>query len=121
MASRDLCPQYRSGVWFRAEAETSDGRRVLRVSNEPGGLPAGDIAAALGVPLNTMSTHLGVLSRAGLTLAERQSRSIIYRACLDTLRELMLFLARDCCNAHPELCDPLLAALACCPPTKAKT
>ncbi len=91
----------------------------LLVANEPHGLPAGDVATALGVPQNTMSTHLGVLARAGLVHAERQSRSMIYRARLDTLRALMLFLARDCCHAHPELCNPLLAELACCPPAKA--
>ena len=93
----------------------------LLVANEPHGLPAGDAATTLDVPQNTMSTHLGVLARAGLVHAERQSRSMIYRAQLDTLRALMLFLARDCCNAHPELCTPLLAELACCPPTKVKT
>ena len=92
----------------------------LLVKHEPSGLPAGEAATALDVPQNTMSTHLGVLARAGLVQAERQSRSIIYRARLDTLRALMLFLVRDCCHAHPELCTPLLAELACCPQTKAK-
>ncbi|HET6432066.1 metalloregulator ArsR/SmtB family transcription factor [Dyella sp.] len=92
----------------------------LLVTREPLGLPAGDIATSLAVPQNTMSTHLGVLARAGLVCAERHSRSMIYRARLDALRALMVFLARDCCNAHPELCTPLLAELACCPPTKVK-
>ncbi|MGA0587549.1 ArsR/SmtB family transcription factor [Dyella sp. KRB-257] len=91
----------------------------LLVANEPHGMPAGDVATTLDVPQNTMSTHLGVLARAGLVHAERRSRSMIYRARLDTLRALMLFLARDCCNAHPGLCTSLLAELACCPPAKA--
>ncbi|HEY0149626.1 MAG TPA: metalloregulator ArsR/SmtB family transcription factor [Allosphingosinicella sp.] len=47
---------------------------------EPDGLPSGEIAARLNVPQNTMSTHMGILARAGLVSAERQSRSIIYRA-----------------------------------------
>lgn len=93
----------------------------LLVTHEPHGLPAGEIAAAQGVPQNTMSTHLAVLARAGLVSAERHSRSIVYRASLDRLRALMLFLARDCCNANPQLCQPLLADLACCPPTKASS
>jgi hypothetical protein len=38
------------------------------------------------VPHNTMSTHLAILQRAGLITAERQSRSIVYRASLDSLR-----------------------------------
>jgi ArsR family transcriptional regulator, arsenate/arsenite/antimonite-responsive transcriptional repressor len=87
----------------------------LLVSHAPVGLPAGQAATALGVPQNTLSSHLAILAHAGLVRAERQGRSIIYRAGLDTLGALMLFLARDCCDAHPELCSPLLAELACCP------
>lgn len=91
----------------------------LLVSHEPHGLAAGDVAAALDVPQNTLSAHLAVLARAGLVEGERQGRSIVYRARLDALRALMVYLARDCCSAHPELCQPLLAELACCPPAKA--
>ena len=84
--------------------------RVL-VRHEPEGLPAGEIARLLGVPHNTMSTHLGVLSRAGLVVSRRQSRSIIYRANLDHMRETLGFLVRDCCAGRPELCEPLLREL----------
>jgi DNA-binding transcriptional ArsR family regulator len=92
----------------------------LLVSHEPQGMAAGDVAVAIDVPQNTMSAHLAVLARAQLVATERSGRSIIYRARLDTLRALMVFLARDCCSAHPELCMPLLAELACCPPAKAQ-
>ena len=102
-----------------AQATRLDVFRAL-VQAEPDGLAAGEIARRLGVPQNTMSAHLAVLARAGLVATERQGRSIIYRAHLDALRALMVFLARDCCSAHPELCTPLLADLACCPPVKAK-
>ncbi len=89
----------------------------LLVRHEPDGLPAGEIARHLNVPQNTMSTHLAVLARAGLVVSERQSRSIIYRAALGRLREMMLFLAADCCGGRPELCEPLIADLVpCCPP-----
>jgi DNA-binding transcriptional ArsR family regulator len=37
----------------------------LLVKHEPEGLAAGDIAKALAVPQNTMSSHLAILSRAG--------------------------------------------------------
>ncbi len=91
----------------------------LLVKHEPDGLPAGDIARHLVVPHNTMSAHLGILSRAGLVRSERQSRSIIYRADLDRLREVMTFLLKDCCGGHPGLCAPLIDALTpCCPPTE---
>jgi DNA-binding transcriptional ArsR family regulator len=78
----------------------------------PGDLPAGDIARLCEVPHNTMSTHLSVLTRAGLTSATRKGRVVSYRADLGRLRELVSFLARDCCEGRPELCVPLIAELA---------
>ncbi|HVF94681.1 MAG TPA: metalloregulator ArsR/SmtB family transcription factor [Sphingomonas sp.] len=84
----------------------------LLVRHGPEGLAAGDIARRLDVPQNTMSAHLGVLARAGIVRSERQSRSIVYRADLDGLRALMLFLVKDCCAGAPELCGPLLAELS---------
>lgn len=86
----------------------------LLVRHEPEGLPAGDLARALAVPHNTLSAHLAILARAGLVTGERQSRSIIYRANLDCLREMTLFLVKDCCGANPDLCAPLVADLTPC-------
>lgn len=91
----------------------------LLMEHEPDGLPAGEIARHLAVPHNTMSTHLAILNRAGLIDAERQSRSIIYRAKLDAVRDLTGFLIKDCCGGHPEICAPLVADLSpCCAPKK---
>ena len=84
----------------------------LLVRHEPEGLSAGEIANDLAVPPNTMSAHFGVLSRAGLIRAERRSRSIVYRADLDRLQALVLFLLKDCCGGRVGLCEPLLAELA---------
>jgi ArsR family transcriptional regulator, arsenate/arsenite/antimonite-responsive transcriptional repressor len=86
----------------------------LLIRHEPTGLPAGDLAAALAVPANTLSSHLGVLARAGLVSAERAGRSIVYRADLDGLRDLVLYLLKDCCEGRSDLCQPLLAELAPC-------
>ena len=86
----------------------------LLVQHEPDGVAAGDIARQLDVPQNTMSAHLGILARAGLVRSERHSRSIVYRADLDGLRALTLFLVKDCCAGSPELCAPLLAELTPC-------
>jgi ArsR family transcriptional regulator, arsenate/arsenite/antimonite-responsive transcriptional repressor len=89
----------------------------LLVKHEPVGLAAGDIAKALAVPQNTMSSHLGVLSRAGLVSAQRHSRSIVYRADLTRLQAVVLFMLRDCCDGRPEICAPLIESLTpCCPP-----
>jgi len=86
----------------------------LLVRHEPDGLVAGEIARQLDVPQNTMSTHLAILSRAGLITSTRRSRSIIYRADLDALRLVMLFLVKDCCGGRAELCHPLADALLAC-------
>lgn len=96
-----------------AQSTRLDAFRLL-VRSEPDGLAAGAVADQLAVPANTMSAHLGVLSRAGLIRSQRRSRSIVYRADLDRLRELVLFLLKDCCQGRAELCRPLLAELAPC-------
>ncbi|CAN7528609.1 metalloregulator ArsR/SmtB family transcription factor [Bosea sp. LjRoot9] len=96
-----------------AQATRLDSFRLL-VRHEPAGLAAGEIARLLQVPQNTMSAHLAILSRAGLVKSERRSRSIVYRADLDGLRALTLFLVKDCCAGKPELCAPLIAELTPC-------
>ena len=80
----------------------------LLVKHAPDGLPAGEIARRLDVPHNTMSTHLAILTRVGLISVERHSRSMIYRVELKTVRKIVLFLLKDCCNGQPELCAPLM-------------
>ena len=84
----------------------------LLVKQEPEGLPAGEIARRLDVPHNTMSTHLAILTRAGLVSVERHSRSMIYRVELVAVRQLVLFLLKDCCYGQPELCAPLIEDIA---------
>lgn len=93
-------------------------RLIMRY--EPRGLPAGEVARLLDVPQNTMSTHLATLARAGLISSERQSRSVIYRAEIDRVREIASFLVSDCCGGRPELCAPLVAEFTpCCSPKEA--
>ena len=92
----------------------------LLVRHTPDGLPAGEIARQLTVPHNTLSAHLAVLAKAEFVRGERHSRSIVYRAELDRLRALNLFLLRDCCGGRPDICAPLIAELAPCCPTPTK-
>jgi arsenate reductase len=54
-----------------------------------------------------MSTHLGVLARAGLVRVERDGRTMNYRADLTAFRGLITFLTRDCCNGRPDLCGDI--------------
>lgn len=86
----------------------------LLVEHEPEGLPAGEVARRLAVPHNTMSTHLAILTRAGLIAAERHSRTIVYRASLERFRALVTYLLKDCCGGRPEICAPLISDLAPC-------
>jgi DNA-binding transcriptional ArsR family regulator len=89
-------------------------RRLIREFPEP--MPAGDLARELDVPPSTLSTHLGILSRAGLIKAERNGRMILYVADTEGARQLLGFLVKDCCRGQPEICKPLLEAAspACC-------
>jgi ArsR family transcriptional regulator len=76
----------------------------LLMRREPVGLPAGAIAEAIGCPQNTLSTHLSILARAGMVRGTRGGRSIVYRANVSGMRELIEFLVHDCCDGHPEVC-----------------
>lgn len=74
------------------------------VAGEPDGVAAGDLAAALAVPANTLSSHLAVLDRSGLVRAERRGRHVVYRAVPARLTELTTALLADCCGGRPDLC-----------------
>lgn len=89
-------------------------RRLIRAFPDP--MAAGDLAGELGVPSSTLSTHLGILSRAGLVTAERRGRTILYSADTEGAQALLTFLIKDCCRGRPEICQPLLGAAtpACC-------
>ncbi len=84
-------------------------RLLVKAGQE--GMPAGAISDALDVRPNTLSTHLGVLSRSGLVHAERDGRSILYRADLAAMGDLVTYLLQDCCGGQPELCAPVLSCL----------
>jgi DNA-binding transcriptional ArsR family regulator len=102
-----------------AQPTRLDAFRLL-VTSEPDGLAAGEVARRLAVPHNTMSTHLAVLTRAGLIHAERRRTSLIYRARLENFREVAAYLLKDCCGGHPEICAPLIDDLTpCCSPKEA--
>ena len=70
----------------------------LLVEHEPDGMPAGEIAERLGVQQNTLSTHLGILVTSSLARSRRDGRSVIYRADLETMNELMSYLTENCCG-----------------------
>lgn len=98
----------------------------LLVQAGPNGLAAGAIAERLAVQPSTLSTHLGILERAGLVASRRESRSIIYAAQYEGLRQLITFLMEDCCQGRAEICGGLVpneqaacGPSACAPKPKA--
>jgi len=84
----------------------------LLVQAGPEGLPAGEIADALGSRQNTMSSHLKILTTAELIESQRTGRSIVYKANYETVRELVLFLMEDCCAGNNAVCRPVAESLA---------
>ncbi len=93
----------------------------LLVKAGPSGMAAGEIARRLGVPANTLSAQLLVLSNAELVRARREGRSIIYAVNYQAMRDLLVFLTEDCCGGLAEMCAPLAEIATrsdCCPPKR---
>jgi ArsR family transcriptional regulator len=87
----------------------------LLVEAGPEGMPAGHVAAALGLPPNTLSFHFDRLKTAGLVSVRREGRSLIYAARFETMNALLGYLTENCCKGAPELCAP-----ASCTPVTAR-
>ena len=94
--------------------------RIVRllVTAGPDGMAAGAIGEAMGATSSRLSFHLTHLEHAGLVQSRREGRSIRYSAAYDALSGLIAFLMRDCCQGHPDVCTPAVAALSAsaCPP-----
>jgi len=78
----------------------------LLVEAGPQGMPAGHIAASLKLSPNALTFHLDRLREARLITAERDGRSVIYRAEVGAMNELVSYLTDQCCGGRPELCAP---------------
>lgn len=90
--------------------------RVVRllVQAGPNGMAAGAIGEAVGgASTSRLSFHLTHLEHAGLIHSRREGRFIIYSAVYPALAGLVGFLMKDCCQGHPEICAPAVAALEC--------
>ncbi|MFA6211152.1 MAG: metalloregulator ArsR/SmtB family transcription factor [Candidatus Obscuribacterales bacterium] len=83
--------------------------KVFRLLVQRGqtGLPAGTIAAQLGITPATMSHHLEQLSQAGLLSSRREGRLIIYSANYHTMQSLINFLLENCCEGKDNCCTEL--------------
>lgn len=66
----------------------------------PEGRPAGELAALLQVSPATLSFHLKELTNAGLIWADREGRSLIYKAHFGQMRGLLDYLLDNCCEGN---------------------
>ncbi|KQN02399.1 hypothetical protein ASE82_08565 [Sphingomonas sp. Leaf230] len=82
----------RAVVAFAALAQATRLRTLqLLVGHDGREVRASDIAAALEVPSNTMSTHLAILNRAGLVKSVRNGREVLYSADPKAVHDLLGF------------------------------
>ncbi len=90
-----------------------DAYRLL-VQAGPEGLPAGEVAASLGISPNALTFHLDRLRGASLVTVRRDGRSMIYAAQFNTMNGLIEYLTENCCGGAVD-CAP---AVACKPARK---
>ncbi len=89
----------------------------LLVQAGPEGVPAGAVAAALGLAPNTLTFHFDRLRAAGLVSVRRDGRSMIYTARFETMNALITYLTENCCGGDAEACTTTAAV---CKPARAK-
>ncbi len=97
-----------------AQENRLDAYRLL-VQAGPEGLSAGEVAASLGLPPNTLTFHFDRLREAGLVTVRRDGRSMIYAAQFDTMNALLGYLTENCCGG-----DSSCAPASVCPPVRGK-
>jgi len=78
----------------------------LLMRRYPDRVPATELAHALGLKPNTLSTYVSALMQAGLISQERVGTSLRYAVDIEATRETIGFLLHDCCRGRPEICIP---------------
>ncbi len=78
----------------------------LLMRRYPDRVPATELAQALGLKPNTLSTYVNALMQAGLISQERVRTSLRYAIDMDAARETVDYLLHDCCRGRPEICAP---------------
>lgn len=78
----------------------------LLMRRYPDRVPATELAQALGLKPNTLSTYVNALMQAGLVSQERVGTSLRYAIDMNAARETIEYLLQDCCRGRPEICAP---------------
>ncbi len=77
----------------------------LLIRKGKAGMSAGAIADELAVAQNTLSSHLSVLTNAGVIDFTREGRTLTYKIELENTKNFIDYLVTDCCEGQPELCS----------------
>jgi len=67
------------------------------------GMPAGQIAQALGLAAPRLSFHLAALEQSGLLRSRKLARNVIYSVDIGGIGRTVSYLLNDCCQDHPEV------------------
>lgn len=70
----------------------------LLVEKGPEGLPAGEIAACIGLVPSSLTFHLQHLTRAGLLTQRRVGRQLFYATDFGVMSTLVGYLTENCCG-----------------------
>ena len=76
----------------------------------PDRVPASELARALDLKANTLSTYIGALRQAGLVTQTRVGTSLRYAIDMDAARETLDYLFTDCCRGRADICPPSLSS-----------
>jgi len=79
----------------------------LLMRRYPDRVPATELAQALRLKPNTLSTYVNALMQAGLITQERVGTSLRYAIDMEATRTTIDYLLLDCCRGRPEICAPL--------------
>ena len=86
----------------------------LLVARGPEGLPAGSIAARVGVVPSSLTFHLQNLQRAGLITQRREGRQLVYSTDFGIMNSVVTYLTENCCGDSA-------ACIPCAPSSAART
>src|SRR6476620_5320417 len=96
-------PQALAGLAALAQENRLDTFRLL-VQAGPDGMPAGEVAAALGLPPNTLTFHFDRLREAGLVTVRCEGRSSMYAARYDVMFLKDTSPTENCCQGAAAKC-----------------
>ncbi len=78
----------------------------LLMRRYPDRVPATELAEALALKPNTLSSYVAALMRANLVTQERVGTSRRYAANMQVARDTLDYLFLDCCRGRPDICAP---------------